>query len=152
MGSFKIQYRENYLKSDHWFTVKTTALTHYNCICAVCGYKNPDNDVHHVKYKKLYDVEINDLRVLCRECHIKVHQLLNDNILFFERVKTTGSNNIWNIVLFKLGINTSERVVLPKSEYVSRYKHRYINKGYTDRTAWCKRSVTPKRWKERIHY
>jgi hypothetical protein len=152
MSSFKVQYRENYLKSNHWFSLKTTALTHYNCICAVCGHKSADNDVHHVKYKKLYNVELCDLRVLCRGCHNRVHLLLNNNTLLFERVKKTDSNNIWNVVLNKLGVDFSKRIQLPKNEHVSKFKHKHPTKGYKNRTSWCARSSLPKGWKERIHY
>ena len=34
-------------------------------------------DVHHIGYKNLYDVTVNDLTTLCRRCHDELHKKLN---------------------------------------------------------------------------
>ncbi len=70
-------YRNVYLKSDEWRTLRAAKLHSKKNKCQICGFVSKHNDVHHVKYKKLYDVSIKDLKVLCRSCHDKVHSLLD---------------------------------------------------------------------------
>ena len=63
-------YREEYLLSDHWKELKECKLTQ-TPLCENCGtqrYIEP----HHVNYKNLYDVELSDLKTLCRKCHYEV--------------------------------------------------------------------------------
>lgn len=65
-------YRNVYLKSNHWFDLKNSKLKESNC-CAFC-LSTKKLDVHHLNYKNLYDVELNDLLVVCRACHLKLHK------------------------------------------------------------------------------
>ncbi len=69
-------YRDTYLKSEDWKNLRALKLHESKNKCKLCGKKNQSNDVHHVKYKKLYDVKLSDLIVLCRPCHNNVHVLL----------------------------------------------------------------------------
>lgn len=63
------EYREFYLKSEHWQQLRAKAIIHYTGYgCAKCGAKNP-SDVHHKRYRNLYDVTVADLCLLCRPCH-----------------------------------------------------------------------------------
>lgn len=64
-------YREEYLKSDHWKNLRYCKLQQV-CYCEMCD-NTSTLDVHHINYKNLYDVELEDLMVLCRKCHVKVH-------------------------------------------------------------------------------
>jgi hypothetical protein len=32
---------------------------------------------HHLNYKNLYDVELSDLKTLCRKCHTEVHATIS---------------------------------------------------------------------------
>jgi rRNA maturation endonuclease Nob1 len=67
------EYREKYLTSDRWQAVRTVALQRAEYKCQVC---NDDKklDVHHRSYKnKGTREEINDLVVLCRDCHSLFH-------------------------------------------------------------------------------
>lgn len=64
-------YRTEYLKSDHWKELRKKKITE----CPKCD-KCPATkylDVHHLNYKNLFDVELTDLQVLCRKCHVKEH-------------------------------------------------------------------------------
>lgn len=72
-------YRDVYLRSEDWRNLRTAVLAHRNNTCAVCQKYSPSNDVHHIKYRNLYDVKPSDLKVLCRYCHDLIHQALAAN-------------------------------------------------------------------------
>jgi 5-methylcytosine-specific restriction endonuclease McrA len=66
-------YRAEYLKSDHWKNLRKEKLAENGKICESCGRKN-NLDIHHLDYKNLYDVTLEDLKVLCRKCHNDEHK------------------------------------------------------------------------------
>lgn len=72
-------YRFEYLRSEHWKDLRISKLASVDAVCARCCVRDTSNDVHHIRYKSLYDVELIDLIVLCRHCHDLVHIHL-DNI------------------------------------------------------------------------
>ncbi len=62
-----------YIKSDEWQEVRKRALEHYNWRCCIC--RNVDDlHVHHLHYKTLGREKLCDLRVLCKDCHKKIHE------------------------------------------------------------------------------
>lgn len=64
---------QDYLKSDDWLTKKYLKKLKAQQ-CAICSTK--DNlHVHHLNYRNLIDVEMSDLRVLCKRCHFLAHDL-----------------------------------------------------------------------------
>lgn len=64
-------YRQ-YLKSPIWKAKRLEALTHYGCVCNRC--KLHGTDVHHKTYERVGgDERMEDLEVLCRECHEAHH-------------------------------------------------------------------------------
>ena len=65
-------YRKTYLKSDHWKALRASKLKQSPC-CEKCGAKHR-LDVHHLDYKNLYDVTLEDLMTLCRRCHEAEHK------------------------------------------------------------------------------
>lgn len=65
-------YRREYLRSDHWKELRSRKLTE-NPLCEVCGSKERV-EPHHINYRNLYDVELFDLKTLCRKCHMDVHE------------------------------------------------------------------------------
>lgn len=65
-------YRGVYLKSKHWLLLKRKKLLE-SPTCEKCGKEN-DLDIHHIRYKNLYDVELSDLQTLCRGCHVLEHK------------------------------------------------------------------------------
>jgi len=73
----KSYYRNVYLRSNHWQNLKSEKFEH-NDICEKCGI-NISLDVHHKKYRNLYDVKLSDLQVLCRKCHEKIHKKQEEN-------------------------------------------------------------------------
>ena len=69
----RLYYREDYLKSEHWKNLRMKKIISQNR-CENCNTKT-SLDVHHLNYKNLFDVELTDLQVLCRACHIKEHHI-----------------------------------------------------------------------------
>lgn len=64
-------YRNEYLLSDHWKALRSEKLKR-NPFCERCGRKG--RDVHHLRYRNLFDVLLSDLETLCRKCHKKEHE------------------------------------------------------------------------------
>jgi 5-methylcytosine-specific restriction endonuclease McrA len=75
----QIQYRE-YLKSDDW---KKKRAKKNPQRCGVCA-STENLDVHHIHYRNLLDVEMSDLRVLCRTCHSVFHELERSGKIHFK--------------------------------------------------------------------
>lgn len=69
-------YRFKYLKSEHWQNLRLEKLVEVDACCFRCGMRDLSNDVHHVNYRKLFDVTLADLVVLCRRCHTLMHDVL----------------------------------------------------------------------------
>src|ERR1035441_1284394 len=70
-------YRDTYLHSDHWKTLRSIKLRRKHAECELCKIKSLSNDVHHLKYRHLYDVDPKkELMVLCRDCLNRVNELL----------------------------------------------------------------------------
>lgn len=69
-------YRDVYLKSQDWKNLRAAILARDENTCQVCNLYSPQNDVHHIQYRKLYNVKPEDLVVLCRSCHDNVHKML----------------------------------------------------------------------------
>jgi len=66
------EYRNEYLKSEHWKELREKKLN-INPICEKCG-SDKRVEPHHLNYKNLYDVQLEDLRSLCRKCHKYIHE------------------------------------------------------------------------------
>jgi len=68
------ELHREYLKSPLWKSIRQKALDHYGSVCGKCGKEG--RDVHHLTYKRWGGSElINDLQVLCRECHSAIHAI-----------------------------------------------------------------------------
>lgn len=63
---------EQYLRSDHWrkFRLDYLAVTG-RTLCWVC--KNPGEVLHHLTYERLGAEDYDDVALICRHCHDKVH-------------------------------------------------------------------------------
>jgi len=69
----QILHRE-YLKSPVWKAKRLQALIHYGAICNRCG--SHGTDVHHKTYARWGGDElIEDLEILCRQCHEAHHRV-----------------------------------------------------------------------------
>jgi hypothetical protein len=99
-------YRNTYLKSDHWKNLRLERLVMSKCCCSSCGVKSTNNDVHHITYStSLWQVKVDDIRVLCRDCHERVHKVMKTYM-----VDTAKSpNKIWAEVLLILSEENYEK-------------------------------------------
>lgn len=68
----RTEYREGYLKSDHWKSMRRAALERAEGRCQVCNSAKL-LDVHHRTYERLGAEKPIDLTVLCRRCHDLFH-------------------------------------------------------------------------------
>jgi len=72
--TIKQELHREYLKSPLWKRIRQVALDHYGSICGKCG--KDGFDVHHITYKRWGGNEkIEDLQVLCRDCHSAIHAI-----------------------------------------------------------------------------
>lgn len=69
-------YRFNFLKSEAWENIRLETLVKFDAICQICRKRDLSNDVHHIWYDDPLRVEENQLTVLCRDCHDKIHLLI----------------------------------------------------------------------------
>jgi len=65
-------YREVYLFSLHWKTLRAQKLESVGRKCADCG-TSKKLQCHHLKYRSIFNVTLSDLQVLCEKCHRKEH-------------------------------------------------------------------------------
>jgi hypothetical protein len=70
------EYREVYLRSDHWRETRAAALERAEHKCQVCA-ATKRLDVHHNTYERLGQERPADLVVLCRTCHDRHHSNYN---------------------------------------------------------------------------
>jgi hypothetical protein len=85
-------YRDVYLKSEDWKNLRAAAIAikATDGRCLICHIKNA-LDVHHTNYKKLHNVEVEDLVPLCRICHNEIHGLMEH-----PDCKTAGKQAMWD--------------------------------------------------------
>ena len=62
----------DYLNTEHWKHFKSEVIRFYGASCQVCS--SSDNlNVHHKTYDNRGRETFNDVVLLCRECHSKIH-------------------------------------------------------------------------------
>lgn len=61
-----------YLCSPEWRVKRELVLQRDNKICQDCTLK-PAEEVHHLTYNSLFNEPLEDLKSLCKECHMKTH-------------------------------------------------------------------------------
>jgi len=71
--SKKRWYNEIYLKSPHWKLLRAKKINSVGRKCEKCGSFH-EIQVHHLKYRSIFDVELADLQVLCGDCHRGEHK------------------------------------------------------------------------------
>lgn len=68
----RLTYSE-YINSKRWATKREEAFAHYGRKCSECG-TSFRLQVHHLNYKTLFSERMQDLRVLCNDCHANHHE------------------------------------------------------------------------------
>jgi len=74
-----------YLQTDHWKRVRLGAMKRAWFQCEKCGSEQ-EIQVHHLTYDRLWHERPGDLIVLCRECHLITHGLLDPGAHWFQEV------------------------------------------------------------------
>lgn len=97
--SAKHHYRFKYLKSEHWGNLRIEKLASVNARCKKCNLRDLSNDVHHLRYRKLYDVTLDDLVVLCRKCHERAHEAMEYCKEFIKSWESKGEEYAWTATL-----------------------------------------------------
>ena len=68
----KRQYAE-YLVSEHWKKLRAAKIAESGRICFYCK-STYHIQVHHMRYRSSWeDAELEDLVVVCEDCHRKIH-------------------------------------------------------------------------------
>lgn len=66
----------DYMSSDAWKQERERQICEHGASCEICGSTNNLN-VHHISYKRGASPLDGDFAVLCRECHEKVHHVID---------------------------------------------------------------------------
>lgn len=74
----RMPYAE-YLKSDHWQSVRKQALERSNLRCQLCNAGNRQLHVHHRTYERRGEELWNDVITLCKDCHEKFHDIVKED-------------------------------------------------------------------------
>lgn len=96
---------KQYLKSEHWKQTKEKAYIILGRKCNRCGSKNYLN-IHHKHYQNIGCELIEDLEVVCKSCHEKIHDINRSEIPTkyaakkirkeIKRIRSMVSRNILN--------------------------------------------------------
>lgn len=68
LEAMSMPYRE-YLKTEHWKDFREHVFEVRGRKCEDCGAENVSLHVHHENYEWLGEERLEDVRVLCRNCH-----------------------------------------------------------------------------------
>lgn len=80
----RLPYRA-YLRTSHWFRVRTLAIERAGHQCALCP-STTHLEVHHKSYARRGFEAAEDVVVLCRQCHARHHRTIElDHIRAMDR-------------------------------------------------------------------
>lgn len=74
---------KDYLKTKWWEAVKYQYRLNHGYKCYVCG-ATENIDLHHRTYQTIGNETSKDLVQLCRECHYKVHDIVDSGGKFVD--------------------------------------------------------------------
>lgn len=72
-------YRKVYLESAHWKQLRQQKFRASGKVCERCR-ASECLQIHHLRYRLIYDVGLGDLQVLCRRCHQITHGLSGSTV------------------------------------------------------------------------
>ena len=130
-------YRDVYLKSPEWESLRLKVLEESEYFCEVCRIQSYKMDVHHLNYGNLHDVIPKDLMSVCRGCHDKIHKLMKKH----PKLKKLGSFLQRRIILSRIGVR-------PRSLKEEKFSKRKIFTRMRDMLCYIR--VT-KRHKMKLH-
>ncbi len=73
-----LQKKKRYLQSDKWQKIRLKVLKrdHYQCLLCGNGVPQTTLNVHHITYKNIFKENLEDLKLLCEQCHENLHYSL----------------------------------------------------------------------------
>lgn len=77
-----------YLDSNHWKSLRRKRLEASGYRCDQCG-SGFNLQVHHLRYRNIYDVLVSDLQTLCSYCHEKKHGITSGRRPINPKTNTT---------------------------------------------------------------
>ncbi len=63
----------DYLNSEAWKSLKRLLIQERGTKCQKCGKDGLRLDGHHLTYKRLFNEMPEDILLICRKCHEKIH-------------------------------------------------------------------------------
>lgn len=104
---------EVYLKSDHWKELKNLWLPGTDCYGCDFGEKL---EIHHINYENLWGEQPDDIIILCRRCHTKLHDALDSHY----DGKTTAYKALRTVVLFEKVFGRTMKSACEKYQHSTR--------------------------------
>jgi hypothetical protein len=95
------------LKTPEWFSYRSRVIESRGSRCELCREMNyvEDVHVHHCGYdfeRKAWEYSIDEVKVLCRDCHKTIHRREKDFIRLFESVDDETLAHLLNgLLLYK---------------------------------------------------
>lgn len=126
-------YRKEYLNSEHWLEFARIVREFWGNKCVMCN--KSAKDVHHRTYERLGNERLQDVVLLCRDCHDKHHEKSdNDSDVTISAVVDDVCENNILLMLTRLYLIERDKVTVLNAEFrdVSG-KHRHTVTGET----WC---------------
>jgi cyanate lyase len=84
-GAHKIGFPsyDHYLKSDHWREFKAHCRREIRPFrCTICqGFRKGRMVIHHITYARIGHERLEDVKLLCSDCHDMLHQMHRDHDL-----------------------------------------------------------------------
>ncbi len=106
----KAYYRFHYLKSEHWQNLRISKLASVDAKCFYCWKRDLSNDVHHLVYRKWREATLDDLIVLCRECHQLYHRILDSNRDYLDAIPEGKRRAVHTIKLIRIMEGKSPKI------------------------------------------
>lgn len=72
---YTIEEKMAYYNSDEWVEKKNKKLRQAGFKCEKCGASGVLLEVHHINYNNFRREELDDLRVVCKKCHHRLHRI-----------------------------------------------------------------------------
>jgi len=92
-------YREKYLNSNDWKQRKEKLIKNEKKFCFCC--QSYGSDIHHCNYSNLKKEKRKDIVILCRECHIRIHEIVElgaklkkAHYILKSRIKRNGNRRV----------------------------------------------------------
>lgn len=72
-----IETKQRKRREQYWKVLKSARNLHYaHDHCEACNRYSDSLEAHHVTYENLNYETVDDIRLLCNECHTRIHQIL----------------------------------------------------------------------------